>query len=71
MDLADRGHNKNEVYCFSITTGNVLLIENCSMKHAYICEGSEGKELIYYNTKGIGKLKLTHFIKTAQVILAF
>lgn len=41
------------VYCFLITSDNFLEIENCSEKHAYICEGSEGKELIYYKTNDI------------------
>jgi len=29
------------VYWFLITSDNFLEIENCSEKHAYICEGSE------------------------------
>jgi len=36
------------VYCFLITIDTFLEIANCSEKHAYICEGSEGKELIYH-----------------------
>ena len=49
MDLIEKDPSK--VYCFMITTDDDLQIENCSRKHAYICEGSEGKELINYNTK--------------------
>jgi len=41
------------VYCFLITSDNFLEIENCSEKRAYVCEGSEGKELIYYRTNDI------------------
>ena len=42
--------DRSKVYCFVITTDDNLLIENCSRMHAYICEKSEGKELINYNT---------------------
>lgn len=41
----------SKVYCFVTTTKDDLLIENCSTKHAYICEGSEGKEFINYNPR--------------------
>ena len=40
-----------KVYCFLITSDTYLEIENCSKKHAYICERSEGNELIYSRTK--------------------
>lgn len=40
-----------KVYCFLITNDTHLEIENCSRKHAYICEGSEGNELIYSRSK--------------------
>ena len=40
-----------KVYCFLITNDTYLEIENCSKKHAYICERSEGNELIYSRTK--------------------
>ena len=40
-----------KVYCFLITNDTYLEIENCSRKHAYICEGSEGNEVIYSRTK--------------------
>ena len=33
----------SKVFCFVTNTDDDLLIENCSTKHAYICEGSEGK----------------------------
>jgi len=45
MNLVETGPIR--VYCFLITDDTFLDIENCSEKHVYICEGSEGKELIY------------------------
>ena len=36
-----------KVYCFLVTSGTFLEIETCSENHAYVCERSEGKELIY------------------------
>ena len=42
ISLIENGPIK--VYCFFITSDTFLEIENCSRKHAYICEGSEGKE---------------------------
>ena len=44
-------NDRGKVYCFVTTTDDDLLIENCSTKHAYICEGSEGKEFINYNPR--------------------
>ena len=54
----------SKVYCFVTTTDDDLLIENCSTKHAYICEGSEGKEFINYNPRfQKTQLKLSNFTK--------
>ena len=45
MNLTRTGPIK--VYCFLVTSDTFLEIEDCSKNHAYICEKSEGKELIY------------------------